>query len=147
MKVILITDVKNIGKAGNIKEVSNGYAKNFLLPNKLAEIATPELIKKAEENKALEAKKAEEDLKMVEDIVNSLDGISIKIKAKANEEGKLFGSITPEMIIDAIKKEVKTAKSLKIGVVASIKEIGEYKIILNFSHGLEAEIILIAEKE
>lgn len=147
MKVILVRDVKNIGKAGDIKEVSNGYAKNFLFPNKLAEIATPELIKKAEQNKAFEIKKAEENLKMIEDIVNSLDGISVKMKAKANEEGKLFGSITPEMIIDAVKKEVKTLKSIKIGIESSVKETGEHKITLNFPHSLEAEIILIVEKE
>jgi len=147
MKVILTSDVKNLGKAGNIKDVSNGYAKNFLFPNKLAEVATPELIKKAEQNKILEAKKAEENLKMVEEIVNSLDRITIKMTAKANNEGKLFGSISPEMIVEAIQKEVKSVKSLKICVADSIKETGEHKVVLNFPHGLEAEVIVIVEKE
>ncbi len=147
MKVIITKDIKSLGKAGEIKDVSNGYAKNFLFPNKLAEIATPELIKKAEQNKALEAKKAEENLKLVENIISSMDGISIKIKAKANEEGKLFGSISPEMIIDAVKKEIKTVKALKISAASSIKETGEHKVILNFPHGLEAEIVVIVEKE
>lgn len=147
MKVILTTDVKNLGKAGNIKEVSNGYAKNFLFPNKLAEIATPELIKKSEQNKIIEAKKAEENLKIVEEIVNSLDRVTIKMTAKANDEGKLFGSITPEMIVEAIQKDVKSVKSLKISVNDIIKEVGEHKIVLNFPHGLEAEVIVIVEKE
>lgn len=147
MKVILLKDVKKTGKAGDVKEVSNGYARNFLFPNKLVQIATPELIKKTEENRALEIKKAEENLKLAEEAVNSLEGILVKIKAKANEEGKLFGSITPEMIINAIKKEAKTVKNFKIGTDASIKEIGEHKITLNFPHGLEAEIIIIVEKE
>ncbi len=147
MKVILIADVKNLGKAGNIKDVSNGYAKNFLFPNKLAQIATPDLIKKAEENKILEAKKAEENLKMVEEVVNSLDRITIRMTAKANNEGKLFGSITPEMIVEAIRKDVKSIKSLKVSVADSIKETGEHKVTLNFPHGLEAEVIVIVEKE
>lgn len=147
MKVILTTDVKNLGKAGTIKDVSNGYAKNFLFPNKLADIATPELVKKIEQNKALEAKKAEENLKMVEDIVNSLDRITIKMTAKANDEGKLFGSITPEMIVEAIQKDVKSIKSLKVSVADTIKETGEHKVTLNFPHGLEAEVIVIVEKE
>ncbi len=147
MKVILLKDVKNIGMAGNVKEVSNGYAKNFLFPNKLAEVATPDLVKKAEASKALEVKKAEENLKMVEELVNSFEGISVKIVRKANDEGKLFGSITPEMITEAIKKEVKTLKSIKINTDSSIKEVGEHKITLNFPHGLEAEVDVIVEKE
>lgn len=147
MRVILIADVKELGKAGSIKDVSDGYAKNFLFVKKLAKIATPELIKKNEQKKMLEIKKAEENLKIIESAVNSLDGISIKIKVKANKEGKLFGSVTPEMIIEVVKKEIKNVKSLKISTSAVIKEIGEHKIILNFSHGLEAEIIIIVEKE
>ena len=91
MKVILLTDVKNLGKAWEIKDVSDGYARNFLFPNNLAETATPDLIKKAEQKKALKVKKAEEDLMKVEKLASLLEGLLVKVKAKANDEGKLFG--------------------------------------------------------
>lgn len=147
MKVILLADVKNLGKAWEIKEVSDGYARNFLFPNNLAETATPDLIKKAEQKKALKVKKAEEDLMKVEKLASLLEGCLVKVKAKANDEGKLFGSITPEMIAEAIKKEKIDLGSIDIGLTASIKETGEHKVTLNLPHGLESEITVLVEKE
>ena len=147
MKVILLTDVKNLGKAWEIKDVSDGYARNFLFPNNLAETATPDLIKKAEQKKALKVKKAEEDLMKVEKLASLLEGLLVKVKAKANDEGKLFGSVSPDEIVDAIKKEKIDVGSINIGIDASIKETGEHKITLNLPHGLESEITVVVEKE
>lgn len=148
MKVILLKDVKNLGKAWDVKEVSDGYARNFLLPNDLAKIATPELIEKAEGQKLTAAKKAEADLLEVEKMAETLDGVTVKIKAKANEEGKLFGSITPEIISESLAKEkLNVGKSVDIAITDPIKEVGEHKITVNLPHGLEAEIVVIVEKE
>ncbi len=147
MKVILTANVENIGKAGDIKNISNGYAKNFLFPKKLAKIATPELIKKAEEKKTLDAKKATEDLEHIERITALLEGFTVKIKAKANKEGKLFGSINPDMIIETIRKENKEVGSVKITTSMFIKETGEHKINVELPHGLEAEVIVLVENE
>lgn len=148
MKVILLKDVKNLGLAWEIKEVSDGYARNFLFPNELAQAATPELIKKSKEQKTLAVKKAEENLREMETLASSLDGFLVKIKAKANEEGKLFGSITREMIIDALSMEKITIdKAANIAIANSIKDIGEHKVTINLPHGLEAEIIVLVEKE
>lgn len=148
MKVILLKEVKNLGKAWEIKDVSDGYARNFLLPHKLAEIATPELIKKSENQKMAAAKKAEEDLLETEKLAAALDGAMVKIKAKANEEGKLFGSVTPEMVSSAlIEEKFNLGKSFSIATADPIKEIGEYKITINFPHNLEAEVTVLVEKE
>lgn len=150
MKVILLKDVKNLGKTWDIKEVSDGYARNFLFPNNFAKPATAELIKKSEERKALAAKKAEEDLKKTEKFVSEIDGCVIKIKAKANKEGKLFGSITPEIIKECLAKEkinneiIASARSI---LTENIKETGEYKVTVNFPHELEAILTVIVEKE
>lgn len=141
-------DVINIGKAWDIKEVADGYARNFLFPQGLAKIATAELIKKAQDQKAIMAKKAEEELEKIEKFAAFLDGFTVKIKAKANEEGKLFGSITPEMIINALAREkVNIDKSQEIIINDSIKEIGEHKVTVSLPHGLEAELIVLVEKE
>lgn len=148
MKVILFKDVKNLGKAREIKDVSDGYARNFLLPHKLAEIATPELIKKSEDQKISAAKKAEENLLEAEKLAEMLDGAIVKIKARANEEGKLFGSITPEMISGALAEEnFDISKDGGITIANPIRETGEHKITINLPHGLEAEITVLVEKE
>jgi len=149
MKIILLKNVKNMGKTWDIKDVSDGYARNFLFPNKLAQIATPDLIKKSERQKAEMIKKSEEDLEKIEKLASELDGFAIKIKAKANAEGKLFGSIKPEMIKEALLSQKLNVKSLlpKDFSAENIKEIGEHKATINLPHGLEAVITVIVEKE
>lgn len=149
MKIILLKDVKSIGKAWDIKEVSNGYARNFLFPNNLAKTATPDMIKKSETLKADMIKKAEADLEKTEAIANELNDFVIKIKAKSNAEGKLFGSVKPEMIREALLKEklnVGNIPAEKISTEA-IKELGEHKVTINLPHALEAVIVVIVEKE
>lgn len=149
MKVILLKDVKNIGKAWDIKEVSAGYARNFLFPHNLAQTATTDLIKKSEAKKAEVIKKAEADLEKIEQLAGELDDFVIKIKAKANAEGKLFGSIKPDMILEALKNEKVNIEKLPSKSISTeaIKEIGEHKVIINLPHGLEAVIVVIVEKE
>jgi len=149
MKVILLKDVKNLGKAWDIKEVSDGYARNFLFPNNLAQVATPDLIKKSETQKADLVKKAEADLEKAEALASELDDFVIKIKAKANEDGKLFGSINPEMIREALINEKVNIGGIQSKDISTenIKEIGEHKVTINLPHGLEAVIVVIVEKE
>lgn len=149
MKVILLKDVKDLGKIWDIKEVSDGYARNFLFPNKLAQAATPDMIRRSEALKAEAVKKAEADLEKVEALASELDDFVIKIKAKANEEGKLFGSIKPEMILEALTKEKLNIGSLQAKEISTeaIKEIGEHKVTINLPHGLEAAVVVVVERE
>ncbi|MBU3924535.1 50S ribosomal protein L9 [Patescibacteria group bacterium] len=149
MKIILLKDVKNLGKAWDIKDVSDGYARNFLFPKKLAEIATRDLVKKSEAQKADIVKKAEKDLELTEKLASELDGFVIKIKAKANAEGKLFGSVKPEMIREALLNEKLNVQSIPAEKILTeaIKEIGEHKVTINLLHGLEAMIAVVVEKE
>lgn len=151
MKVILLKDIEKLGKSGDIKDVTDGYARNFLIPNGLAEAATPSSIKKAEAIKALQVKKAEESLKQTEEMISKIEGMAIKITAKSNENGQLFGSVTPKIIIDALMKELGD-KSFKINdsqiaTTEPIKEIGEHPLIINFDHGLEAAITVVIEPD
>lgn len=149
MKIILLKDIKSIGKAWDIKEVSDGYARNFLFPNKLAEIATPNLIKKSEAQKAGIIKKSEEDLEKTEALASELDGFIIKIKAKANAEGKLFGSIKPDAIKESLLSEKINIEGIPAEKISTegIKELGEHKVTINLPHGLEAVIAVVVEKE
>lgn len=151
MKIILLKDVEKLGKAGDIKEVADGYARNFLIPEALAEIATPSSIKKAEVLKSLQVKKAEMDLKETEEFVAKIDGFNVKITAKANEQGQLFGSITAAMVIEtlaaALAEKTLNIDEAQIVIKEPIKEIGEYPITINFDHGLEAAITVVVEAD
>lgn len=151
MKIVLLKDVEKLGKAGDIKEVADGHARNLLIPQGFAEVATPSAIKKSEILRAMQAKKVETSLVQTEEFVSKIDNLTIKINAKANENGQLFGSISAKMIIDAMAATLNE-KTLAIGetqivIKEPIKEVGEYPIIINFDHGLEAAITVVIEAD
>lgn len=147
MKVILLQDIENIGKKGDIKRVANGYARNFLFPKKLAKIATKEAIEELEKQKELETKKAEEELKATQEIVSKIDGLEIEMPVKVDEEGKLYGSINEVEISKILTNKRFDIKKKQIKIPQPIKEIGEYQVTILFDHNLEAEIKIIVSEE
>jgi large subunit ribosomal protein L9 len=104
MKVILLKDVRKVGKKFETKDVADGYALNFLIPRKLAEASTPSSMKKVENLKSRDAaeKKVQEDL--LKKNLASFNGVTIEMKENANEKGNLFKGIHKEEIIEALKK-------------------------------------------
>jgi large subunit ribosomal protein L9 len=104
MKVILLKDVKSIGVKGDMKEVSVGYAQNFLLKNKLAVEATPGNISRLEGQKNRVAKDAAEELAEAKVLKEQIDKVTVEMKAKSGEGGRLFGSITTKQIAEALNK-------------------------------------------
>lgn len=143
MKVIILKDIEKLGKRFDIKEVADGYARNFLLPQGLVKPATDEALKQLEMEKAAVAQKAEEELKMTEGVVAQLDGQEIEFFTKADESGKLYGAITPLKIAKVLKEKGFEVKKNQIKISEPIKAIGDYEIILEMEHGLEAKIKLI----
>lgn len=128
MKVILKEDVKNLGLAGSIVNVADGYARNFLIPRNLAVEASTKNVKALEqERKRIEeaARKAKE---MAQEISKRLSSITLQIKAKAGEEGKLFGSITNADISEALKKEGFDIDKRRIVLEEPIKRLGSYTV-------------------
>jgi len=146
MKIILLENVKNLGKAGDIKEVSNGYARNFLLPGKLAELATPETLKKSEKLKKQGIQKEKEELKNNQELAAVIDGREIVIKSK-EKDGKLFGSVGVKEIIKELKNQEIEIKEESIILDAPIKETGEKNVLIKLDHGIEAAIKVIVEGE
>lgn len=143
MKIILLKDVVGLGKKGEIKDAADGHAKNFLIPRKLAKVATDKAIKELEQEKAMEAQKAEQELQYVEEMVSQIDGLEIEIPAKMDETGKLYGSINDQKVSQIFKDKGFNIKKNQIKILQPIKEVGEYPITITFDHGLEAEIKLI----
>jgi len=148
MKVILMKDIPKVGKKNEIKNVANGFGRNFLIANKLAQPATESTIKQLESERELLAQQAEAELKLEENLVTQLDGQEIEIKAKADEGGKLYGSITAAKLVKILKDKEFTVAKNNIKLVEPIKETGEYDdIIIEMSHGLEAKIKIIVIPE
>ena len=145
MKIILLEDVEKVGEAGDIKEVSDGYARNFLFPQKLAELATAENIQKIEAEKIRQAKVAEQDLIFTEKIADQLNGTEIELAAKVNEAGKLYASINEAVLIKELKNRGFNIKKGQIVLPEPIKEAGEHQLLINLDHGLEAEITVIVK--
>ena len=147
MKVILIKDVESLGGAGDVKEVADGYARNFLIPGGYAEIATKNAMEQAEKIKIEKGIEAKEDLKSAEEIAGKLEGLSVIIKAKADDSGKLYAAIkTGEISKELSKKGLEINKD-KIVTEEPIKEIGDYEVVINLEHGLEVRVGVIVENE
>lgn len=127
MKVVLTEDVKNVGVMGSVVNVSDGYARNFLIPKKFAVEANLKNVKALEHEK----KKIEEKIKKVkasaQGLAERLSALTISLRAKTGEEGKLFGSITTMDIAEALKKEGIDIDKKKIVLEEQIKKLGSYK--------------------
>jgi large subunit ribosomal protein L9 len=148
MKVILLKNVESLGKKNEMKEVSIGYARNFLLPNKLAVLATEENIAQWENQKKMEEEKAESELKETEQLVSKLDGREVVVGVKVGKEGQVFESITKQKIADKLKEMDFQIDKSQIILESPIKELGEFDVKLSFNHNLEAEIkVIVSEKE
>ncbi|HEY8363286.1 MAG TPA: 50S ribosomal protein L9 [Tissierellaceae bacterium] len=125
MKVILLKDVKGLGKAGELANAKDGYARNFLFPKGLAIEATPANLKKWEEQKKLEAQKKEKEYKEALELKKKIESLTVEIKAKAGEGGKLFGAITSKDIADALKSQHNIdIDRRKIELKENIKSLG-----------------------
>ena len=129
MKVIMMQDVKGQGKKGQLVDVSDGYARNFLLPKKLAVIATAENINTMKQQE--KARKAQEAAEKAEaqELAKKLEGITVKVAAKAGEGGRLFGAVTSKEISECLSEQTGlTVAKTKLVLDEPIKACGTYKI-------------------
>lgn len=134
MKVILTADVDSLGREGDIKEVKNGLARNFLLPKKLAVRATPGNLKIWEQKSGIIKKKRDEQLSQAEGIAQKLEGVALLIPVKVGEEEKLFGSVTSQNIADELAKQGLDIDKRHIALDSPIKSLGNYDIKVKLYH-------------
>ncbi|MEZ4814010.1 MAG: 50S ribosomal protein L9 [Bdellovibrionota bacterium] len=147
MKVILKESYMNLGEAGDIVSVKPGYARNFLLPTKLAVSATPANLKLFQDKqKEIEAKKTavrEES----EKLMNALNGIDVKIVKKVGDDGKLFGSVSSKEIEEALAAASHKVDRRMIVMGQQIKMVGDYPIMIKLVGGMKAQVTLKIEAE
>lgn len=149
MKVVLLEDVENTGKKYEIKEVADGYARNFLIPQGLARVATDEAIEWANDLMALEEEKAAQDLEKIGGTASDIDGLEVEMKMKVGEQDQLFEKITSAKVAAKIKEMGHDIKKEQVILEKDIEEIGEFDAKVRFEHNLEVQIkiIVLSEEE
>lgn len=128
MKVILRKDFETLGKIGDVVAVKDGYARNYLLPRQIAYRATTSSLRALEEEKKQHDRQEQKQLKDAEKIGNELEKVSITIAMKVGEDDKLFGSVTSQMIADALKEKGFTVDKRTIELEEPIKTLGIFEV-------------------
>ncbi len=148
MKVILSADVSGVGKKGDLLNVADGYARNYLIAKSLAVRATPGAERQAEDTRKARELQEAEDLATAKEISERLAGAKINLGARASEEGRLYGSISANDIINALQEQQNiTLQKKSIGLEKSIHETGSYEVEIkphkDVSFNLAVEVIAI----
>ena len=146
MKVILLKNVDKLGKEGEVKEVADGYARNFLIPQDLAKPATEQALREAELSEAKKSKVVQTDLEEAQKLAEQLDGRELFIKVK-EKDGTLFGSVNEKTISKTFADEGLKIEPENVKLDEPIKEVGDYDVRLELPHGLEANIKVILVPE
>ena len=141
MEVILIQDVDNLGGANELVKVKNGYARNYLIPRKLAVEASPSNVKQMAEKMKQAKKKEDKMLAEVNSVIAKLQEAPLKIGAKTGTSGKIFGSVTSLQISRAIREQKGyEIDRKKIHITDDVKELGAYKANIEFGNGHSTEV-------
>lgn len=146
MEIILLQDVKSLGKKGDIVKVNDGYARNFLLPKKLGVEATKQNLYELNQQKAAEEKRQRELLEEAKNLAKRLEELNVKLGIKAGEGGKTFGSVSSKEIAGAIKEQYGLDIDKKKLVLADpIKQVGIYTIQVKLHPQVTAQLKLTVE--
>lgn len=142
MKVVLSAKVPQLGERGDVCNVADGYARNFLFPQKLAESATPQAIERSEQERAATKKRAEWELHDIQQLATRLDGYELETEASVSEAGTLYASVGAQKVAQLLKERGFSIKKTQVAM-EPIKTPGEYKATIRFNHGLEVEISIV----
>ena len=148
MKVLFLEDVEGVALGGEIKEVKNGFARNYLIPNKIAVMSTPEALKRIEKIKKSSTEKRKIHFAEIESIAEKLNGIELHISGRVTEAGDYYGAIAIPQIVESIFEQTGFKVERRyIRLDESIKTPGSYNIDIKFPSDVKATITVIAEIE
>ena len=146
MKVLLIKDVKGLGKAGEIKNVKDGYARNYLIPKGFAKLATDEVIKKWQEEQKIKEEELKKELAKFNELKEKIENTKLIIKHKLGANGHLYGAITNKEVAEHLKEKGIEIDKKHIDM-KQIKAVGEYSVDIKLGHGIHAKLDLVVEGE
>ena len=147
MEVILREDIDNLGARGQVVKVASGYARNFLIPKKLAVTATESNKKIVEQERQAHLRKEAKEQGEAQELAKLVNGVSIAIKQKAGENDQLFGSVTSKDVADALAAKGFTIDRRKIQLDEPIKSLGEFKVPVKLHKDVTAEVTVVVSKE
>lgn len=140
MKIILLKSYENLGKVGEIVNVKPGFARNYLIPNKIASLATEQNIKALEVFLKSQENKEAKNRMNLEALSKKLNSLTLKFDVQVGEDEKLFGSVTSQMIADELADKGYTVDKKEIVLEETIKELGNFKIAINLGYDLDTKI-------
>jgi large subunit ribosomal protein L9 len=147
MEVILREDIEKLGNRGEVVKVASGYARNFLIPKRLAVAATDSNKKIVEQERQAHLRKEAKQAGEAQDLARLLDGVTVTISQKAGENDQLFGSVTSKDVSDALAAKNFTIDRRKIQLDEPIKQLGEFKIPIRLHREVTAQITVVVAKE
>jgi large subunit ribosomal protein L9 len=147
MKVILKEDVQNLGQQGDVVEVKSGYARNYLMPQKLAILFTKQQKKSIDEAQRVEERKLEREKDQLESVLKQVEDLSLSLKMQSEEDSKLFGSVTKLDIVKLLEENGITIDKKYVDLPSPIKTLGEHKVNIMFTKEMSASFTLTVEKE
>lgn len=147
MKIILRQDHENLGQAGDIVNVKPGFARNYLLPKKMAYPALPNYVRMLEEEKRQKQQRLRKEKKQAEELATQLNSVSLTIPASVGEEDKMFGSVTTQDIATALKEQGYEIDRRKIVMEEPIKALGIYSVPIKLYPEVEANVKVWVVKE
>jgi large subunit ribosomal protein L9 len=140
MKVILKSTVDHLGRAGDVKDVADGYARNFLLPRKLAEAATPSALKYWEKGKEKRASVVAAEVEIAKQLAGKLAGVNLTFSMPASEEGKLFGSVGKTDVLKSLKAAGYDVPKNSVRLETALKTTGEHEVELRLAPEVAAKV-------
>ena len=147
MKVILKEDVQNLGQQGDVVEVKSGYARNYLMPQKLAILFTKQQKKSIDEAQRVEERKLEREKDQLESVLKQVEDLSLSLKMQSEEDSKLFGSVTKLDIVKLLEENGVTIDKKYVDLSSPIKTLGEHKVNIMFTKEMSSSFTLTVEKE
>jgi large subunit ribosomal protein L9 len=146
MKVLLLKDVYKLGQAGDVRKVADGYARNFLLPRQLAVLATAGAIKQVEHLRTVAAnQRAQENLEKAS-LAEKLQSVVLTFAMLASEKGKLFGSITHQMIVNALAEKIGENVDRRSVMTSPLRELGEYFVPIRLTADLQPKVRIVVHQ-
>ena len=142
MKVILKEDVHNLGQQGDVVEVKSGYARNYLMPQKLAILFTRQQQKSIEEAQRVEERKLEREKDQLQSVLKQVEDLSLSLKMQSEEDSKLFGSVTKLDIVKLLEENGITVDKKYVDLSSPIKTLGEHKVNIVFTKEMSASFTL-----
>jgi large subunit ribosomal protein L9 len=140
VKLLLKESIKNVGRVGDVVEVSPGYARNYLLPRDLAVQPTPNNVKKVEERRKEIERQERERREQQERMIKQLEGIEVHLERRANEQGHLFGSVTATDVARGLQAQNFNVEAADVNLPGKLDQVRDYTVTIKFAEDLKAEI-------